>query len=1739
MPPLQVVFGHLRMASDGVDTSSLLGAYLAMTKLYNEEQRVPGVEFHIDVMTVHCMTMAECRNLSPANEQTVANFLAKMPTYTAALRPNFLLAGRVVDEARRLGIPVMNPEDMRPPAFTNISEVVIQFHQGWRLQSQHIFTYMHQTERCAYSAIIHDESTVGADYDYPTRLASIQKLFTDGEFAKPPTFDVPASSDAAFERFFREDAPRRRCFIVMGTNGLLTETMGRLIRTDWYNPDHYRFYGFSTMGSDALKLNGTAKHFENVVMSHWAPPLNSALLASAYAAWYAAEGTTSGHLIGSNEVFPLEPTFVMLQGYFVITTSMEMFREALSKSDLLVDTSLPRVVGKPLPWPMLVDALYASARQIDGHWLNHLVRTCLAPPAAQDACFCNILTANSYIYRFNTTTGKPYVEHDDPRTGLRNVADQHFPSNCGFKMSSWSYPITGLAMFPANLIADGGFREGELLEKYRIFETTFAELTRETNYAPVPPTRALNYAAFKIDDGDDEQALLEHYIDTVHPFVIYGTMGKTIRDPKGILTLSTNLVDVRLEDPPLVPHDQWRWEIIALRPCLADYIHALAGYYADGARTGRFTSLRVLAGAADEAKLISKSLATWGFDVPTSAIPVMNDAAEWERRVVGWLSDSTTYNPFVLVVSNANTNGEVQRVARAASLLGRGTLAIACSLAMTESASHSVDFSALSPSSNGDVVFGAFVREWWLESSMRGIPDSLRHYGKSLTLHIGLLSIEVAKVLMAQVYFDYKTTAAQVLYGLSVVTAHGQSFGPFSNETCPPDVIAANSRDRNCQCTKGLRTLYVMSMRDFFDNVPSTRTNRFTWTMTTCGIVYSEYVPPPADAGPALSSGAIGGIAAGGAALLLAVAGAAVYFSLTSGRDNKSAPKDASKPFTIVFTDIQSSTALWARAPQAMSEAVDQHHRIVRRCVRRHSGYEVKTVGDCFMVAFCDVEKAVSFSLDVQTSLMDDADWNSEIDATYVELLIEAEVYDENGRFLVGGGDGGEDLQKYPRNRRGGGGAGGWAETDGGGSTVFELSTTGYKAPLPFANNNNAIGGAGLHQHRPSGVAHSYYSASHFNANAGGGGAHITQVAPFMSNLNSNSNSNINAAVMLHSSGQHQHQQQHINASPTPYVADIHSLDSIPLSKAAMNPSLAAPMSTAGAAAPRHGANNNAGVTSNNANSGGGPLVGIAAAEGGGGFAPAVSGSSLETDVQLITHIHGRLGASAPQLHSVDGTPTPRSPTNANGNSNSSGAVGLHQHHRLGSNNPINTNINNILSLSGSSAAVSPMSAAGGGDEEGRVGGGGGKAAPELLYPMALSATNPQHNHSQYPHQQSYTNAGSHQQQRYTNTNTHHLSIAAGAAAAASGMGGSSHAAASSQASDQSIWHGLRVRIGVHHGMGDIRKDPVTLGYDYYGTVVNTAARVEGVGHGGQILITEGVYSALSSHDSIRTHHKAVLIALGPQPLRGLDEPIKLYQLVPERLQRRLFPPLRLHIEKESEEGDTSAFTGTGDGGTTTTGSSADTATFEAFIARVCAMRQYAGSVTADDLTDRYLFFTQLFSTATTRHTMAAVAKLAELWSLDKATLAAAANTRSSEADRMRVIVNLLAKVTRAYNAACAAPHNNNHNGGAGGSNHRGAGFRRGANHGSNNNGEGTRSRSYGSQHHATNSNANNQHHARRQYNAMRSGGGTFDGEVSSTPGGSVVSGAVSVPFQNAQQQHNGAQRKASPATSYTAQQRK
>lgn len=145
---------------------------------------------------------------------------------------------------------------------------------------------------------------------------------------------------------------------------------------------------------------------------------------------------------------------------------------------------------------------------------------------------------------------------------------------------------------------------------------------------------------------------------------------------------------------------------------------------------------------------------------------------------------------------------------------------------------------------------------------------------------------------------------------------------------------------------------------------------------------------------PTSNLGTMIGIAVGATlgAMLLVIIPTAVVVYRKSTRFVGYAPKDGTKPFAIAFTDIESSTTLWARAPEAMALALDAHHMIIRRVIDKHRGYEVKTIGDAFMVACEKPEDMVRFAVETQEQLYD-YDWGTaEFDDIYRALREEAKA---------------------------------------------------------------------------------------------------------------------------------------------------------------------------------------------------------------------------------------------------------------------------------------------------------------------------------------------------------------------------------------------------------------------------------------------------------------------------------------------------------------------------------------------------------------------------------------------------------------------------------------------------------------------------------------------------------------------------------------------------------------------------
>jgi class 3 adenylate cyclase len=86
---------------------------------------------------------------------------------------------------------------------------------------------------------------------------------------------------------------------------------------------------------------------------------------------------------------------------------------------------------------------------------------------------------------------------------------------------------------------------------------------------------------------------------------------------------------------------------------------------------------------------------------------------------------------------------------------------------------------------------------------------------------------------------------------------------------------------------------------------------------------------------------------------------------------------------------------------------------------------------------------------------------------------------------------------------------------------------------------------------------------------------------------------------------------------------------------------------------------------------------------------------------------------------------------------------------------------------------------------------------------------------------------------------------------------GHSGAGQETDAEDRSrlVFKGLRVRMGVHAGSPKVVRDPMTRRVDYVGPVVDAAARITAMTHGGQIVLSHAVYDKLGRTDAKRSQH--------------------------------------------------------------------------------------------------------------------------------------------------------------------------------------------------------------------------------------------------------------------------------------------
>ncbi|KAJ9452702.1 hypothetical protein DIPPA_01877 [Diplonema papillatum] len=102
----------------------------------------------------------------------------------------------------------------------------------------------------------------------------------------------------------------------------------------------------------------------------------------------------------------------------------------------------------------------------------------------------------------------------------------------------------------------------------------------------------------------------------------------------------------------------------------------------------------------------------------------------------------------------------------------------------------------------------------------------------------------------------------------------------------------------------------------------------------------------------------------------------------------------------------------------------------------------------------------------------------------------------------------------------------------------------------------------------------------------------------------------------------------------------------------------------------------------------------------------------------------------------------------------------------------------------------------------------------------------------------------------------------------------------------ESLWHGLRLKIGVHQCSPACHEDSATGRMDYYGPDVDVAAQLAGLGCGGETVVSEQLLSALQLKD-VET------VKLGQRRLPGTNRRVDVASIYPRALAERKEARLR------------------------------------------------------------------------------------------------------------------------------------------------------------------------------------------------------------------------------------------------------
>lgn len=92
------------------------------------------------------------------------------------------------------------------------------------------------------------------------------------------------------------------------------------------------------------------------------------------------------------------------------------------------------------------------------------------------------------------------------------------------------------------------------------------------------------------------------------------------------------------------------------------------------------------------------------------------------------------------------------------------------------------------------------------------------------------------------------------------------------------------------------------------------------------------------------------------------------------------------------------------------------------------------------------------------------------------------------------------------------------------------------------------------------------------------------------------------------------------------------------------------------------------------------------------------------------------------------------------------------------------------------------------------------------------------------------------------------------------------------------LYRGLKVRVGIHCGVPLCQSDPITERMDYFGQMVNKAARIGAVANPGQILISRSVMKEIEEYKHIMNNIN--VLPLGLVKLKGIHSDVEVNNIL-------------------------------------------------------------------------------------------------------------------------------------------------------------------------------------------------------------------------------------------------------------------